>query len=180
MRRVLLLLVLAVVTAACSSGADVPDGYTLVSHPAAQVAVPADWTAGDPGDLQDADPDAVDRRVPGVDLPLGLQLWHFGASATGEDEVYDSASGPANVLAATLPPDREQTRSETIAIPGAVDGHLLQVVADSPALGGEVRATYVVALRDNGAAVMLQLLGTEAQIPDEMIDQIVATFRLTS
>lgn len=178
-----LVLTLVAVLGACSSddATSVPEGYTAATHPAAEVAVPEDWTVGDPGGLTRADPDAVDRRVPdvGADLPIGIQLWRFGADADGEAETYQRADGPAALQAESLPPDREQTRSEAVDVPGAAEGHLLQVVADSPAFDDPVRATYVVALREDGAAYMLQFLGTEAQLPDDVIDTVVSTFRLT-
>lgn len=158
--------------------ADAPEGFAIVAHPEARVAMPDDWTEGDPGDLVDADPDIVDRRIPDApdDQAFGARLDHYDRT---EEATFASAEDPALLQAGLLPPDQEQTRREEVDIAGAEEGFLLQVEAESTLVDEPVRFTYVVGLRADGAAFLLSIVGTAEQVPDDVIATMVDTFTLT-
>lgn len=175
---VLAIVVAAVSLLACSTGADTPDGYQRIEHPEATIVVPDEWETGDPGDMAEIDPDIIDVRLPGAPdgLPIGVRLWHYGRS---EQQLFLSAEEPAGLQSALLPASRDQLRREEVEVPGAEDGFLLQLEADSSALDEPVRATYVVGRRSDQQAIMLSILGTAEQIPDEVIDTIAGSLQLT-
>lgn len=163
--------------AVADDATDAPDGFTIVSHPEARVAMPDDWTEGDPGDLVEADPDIVDRRIPAPDdQPFGARLNHYDRT---EERTFDSAEEPALLQAGLLPPEQEQTRREEVEVAGAAEGFLLQVEADSTLVDQPVRFTYVVGLREDGAAFLLSIVGTAEQVPDDVVSTMVDTFALT-
>lgn len=169
----------AALLGACSSEGAVPEGYQQVDHPEASVVAPSDWTSGDAGDLAEADPDIVDLREPeaGTDLPVGLRLWHYGRT---EQETFSSAEGPAGLQAALLPADREQLRREEIDVAGADDGFLLQLQAQSEAFDDPLRFTYVVGQRADRQAIMVSIVGTAELVPDDVVETIVDSFRVTA
>jgi len=59
-----------------SPAASPPEGYKVIRHPSAEVAVPDDWDQLEERELDEADPEAVELQVPDVpeDARLGLDL----------------------------------------------------------------------------------------------------------
>jgi hypothetical protein len=169
---------------ACDGGSDgggettVPEGYQLISHPDAEVAVPEDWSLVDDPPLAEADADAVEVAPPDVPggVQLGASLWRYS------EPVPEGATvAAANNLAASLlgAPGYEELRREPVDVAGSDEAHLIQVRVEATALGGaETIATYVVARLDASTAVALRLLGPEEYVPAEAVDVALETFRV--
>jgi hypothetical protein len=162
---------------ACSGGDEevaVPEGYQLVEHPLAEVAVPASWTTRST-DLDD--PEAVQLQVPEVDdeIPVGAAVYQRGASAP-------HAEGVAGVVIAALTTPAqgaEQTDRREVMVDGAEDAYLLQWQAPSSLFDQPVRFTVIAARTGDGVPAVVRLIGTEEHIPDEVIETVLDTMRVT-
>lgn len=162
--------------AACSGGgsaAEVPDGYQLVEHPDVSFAVPTAWEPGT-SDMADVDPESLQYGPPDAAVDVVGALV-FRAVDENDPE------GLATVNMAVLTQNAtgaEQTRRESVDIAGAEEGFLLQNVAESEVLGGEVRMTYVTALIDEGQVVAVRLIGTEEQFGDDDLQVLLDTMEV--
>lgn len=178
--RVLSVLLLAAVAVGCGSDetAEAPDGFRLIEHPEAVVAVPDAWTDGDPGEFLDADPDYVELTIadPPDDGRFGARLGHYDRT---QERTFRDAEDPVSLDVGVYPQDREQLRRESIEIDGADEGFLLQIQADSPVVDEPVRVTFVSGLREDGAVILLTITGTASQIPDDVIATMVDSLTLT-
>ncbi len=174
--RVLVPLVVLLAVSACSGGgASVPEGFEVVEHPLGTVAVPEDWELTDePSGSADMYIDEQRFLVPGVEeIPAGVSVFEGNVDppqAEGATSIYGFDFRNAGA---------EQTRREEIEIAGAEAGFLLQYEAESEPLGGELARSTLVAAESEGRLLMLQFLGTEEQIGDELIDEVVASMEVT-
>jgi hypothetical protein len=167
-------LLFTVVACSGTEEAAVPEGYQLVEHPLAVVAVPDTWTTRGT-DLPD--PDAVQLQVPEVDEELQV-----GGAVYRHDDAADSAEGVALVTLEALlqaAQEREQTERREVRIDGADDAFLLQAQAPSSLFDEPVRFTVIAARDGDGAPVVVRLLGTEEHVPDDVIETVLETMRVT-
>lgn len=178
--RIVLAGVVAVLLAACGGpqAPAAPEGFVVVEHPEAMVAVPESWTAVDPRDFVKADPDYVELEI--ADHPpdgrFGARLGHYDRTM---GRTFSSAESPVLLNVNNYSMDREQLRREEVELAGATEGFLLQIAADSQFVEEPVRVTFVSGLREDGAVIMMTIAGTESQIPDDVIATMVSTFTLT-
>ena len=164
-----LLMALTACSGGGSSASEVPDGYQLVEHPDVSFAVPAAWEPA-ASDMVDVDPESLHYGPPDAAVAAVGALVFRAVDET-------DAEGLATVNMAVLTQNAqgaEQTRREFVDVAGAEEGFLLQNVAQSDALGGEVRMTYVTALLDE-EVVAIRLVGTEEQISDEDLQVLLDT-----
>jgi hypothetical protein len=162
---------------ACSGGSEevtVPEGYQLIEHPLAKIAVPDTWT---PRSTDLADPDAVQLQVPDVDeeIQVGAAIYQRGESAPDAEGValvtMESLLAPAE--------GREQTDRREVSVTGAEEAFLLQAEAPSSLFDQPVRFTVIAAMTGDGEPVVVRLLGTEEHISDEVIATLLDTMRVT-
>ena len=162
---------------ACSGGgsaaSEIPDGYQLVEHPDVAFALPASWEPGS-SDMVDVDPDSLQYGPPDAAVDaVGALVFR----AVEETDPEGLATVNMTVLTQNAQ-GAEQTRRESVDIAGAEEGFLLQNVAESEALGGEVRMTYVTALVGEGQVVAVRLIGTEEQFGDDDLQVLLDTMEV--
>jgi hypothetical protein len=162
---------------ACSGASEeaaVPEGYQLVEHPLAEVALPATWT---PRSTELEDPEAIQLQVPEVDeeIQVGAAVYQRGESAP-------HAEGVAGVVIAALTTraeGAEQTDRREVMVDGAQDAYLMQWQAPSALFDEPVRFTVIAARTGDGEPVVVRLIGTEEHLPDDVIETALDTMRVT-
>lgn len=165
---------LLVLLTACSGGgssaSEVPDGYQLVEHPDVSFAVPDSWEAGT-SDMVDVDPESLQYGP--ADAPVDA----VGALVfRAVDEADPEGLATVNMAVLTQNAEgAEQTRREFVEVAGADEAFLLQSVAQSEPLGGEVRMTYVTAQVGEDQVVAVRLIGTEEQFSDDDLQVLLDT-----
>lgn len=158
---------------------EAPEGYRVVRHPGAEVAVPDDWEPVDEPVMTEGDPDAVELEPQGLTgVSLGAWLWRHDAEVPeGFIEV------PVNEMVVSLygTPGYEELRNERVEIAGAEEAHLVEVRAQGTALDGEpeVFFTYVSARAADGSVMVLRLAGPREHVSTEAVETALDTFRVT-
>lgn len=160
------------------STADVPEGFRIARHPAAEIALPADWTPADEPVMAEADPDALELGPPGLtDLSLGVWLWRYD---TEVPEGFPGAPLDEQVVGLLGMPGYEELRNEAFEVAGADEAHILQAKGQATALEGEpvVHFTYVSARAADGSMMVLRLAGPRDDLPEDLVGKVLDTFRV--
>lgn len=159
------------------SAVAVPDGYQLVRHPSAEVALPDGWVAVDDRAMEEADADAVELAPPSLaEHHLGAWLWQY------EDDAREGLiAAPISAQVTTLygSPGFEELRNEPIEVDGADEAHVIEAKARATALEGEpeVFFTYVSA-RSGSTVMVLRLAGPKEEVSTEVVETALDTLRL--
>lgn len=170
------------VLAGCSGGAtaEVPDGYQLIEHPQASVAIPEAWSRTEKAQVLKAEPEAavyVEDDAP-EGMALGASLWRYS-----EPMPPQGASVALRLILAEFLglPGFEELSNEPIEVTGADDAQMVVARLDAPEeLGGFPVRTVFIGAQDGDRVMIFRLIGDDDTFTDEDVAVARRTLRVSS
>ena len=161
-RALIGLMVAGLILVACDSGPEVPDGFTEAEAGPVTFAHPEEWTEGSPTG-------GAELQIEGPDAGAGVQVFV-------DDEEGDPAAR-ATALAAELRTtfeDFEVVGQSDTEVDGVQSATLLEYTFTRPE-GGTIHSWDVLAEGPDGEQVIFRVEGTEDELDEDAVQEIIDT-----